>query len=142
MGRSYFFECSKCGYRARVSGRADRGLEFATQTIVCQDCKELFDAVTRLRVPQEASFVNSFRLGNSTMLRPLFSPRHTSKPPAFQIVANRLPQFGAKQFKWLQFKLQCPASPLHRVESWSEPGKCPRCGVFLDRHALPYKIWE
>jgi hypothetical protein len=28
MGRSYWFECPKCGYRAKVSGRADRGLSF------------------------------------------------------------------------------------------------------------------
>src|SRR5215470_5117661 len=99
MGRSYWFECSKCGYRARVSGRADRGLNFAVETIVCQDCKELFDAVTRLRVPNETPFVNSFRLGNTHgTARSFFSPRHTAKPPSFQAVVNRLPQFAASQF--------------------------------------------
>ena len=58
------------------------------------------------------------------------------------MVANRLPQFAVSQFKWVHFKLQCPTSSVHRVQSWSEPGKCPRCGVFLEKHALPYKVWE
>ena len=53
MGRSYWFECPKCGYRARVSGRADQGLSFVVQTILCCDCRELYDAVTRLKVPDE-----------------------------------------------------------------------------------------
>jgi hypothetical protein len=54
MGRSYWFECSKCGYRAKVSGKPDRGVDFFVQTISCQDCRELYDPVIRLRVPDEA----------------------------------------------------------------------------------------
>ena len=55
---------------------------------------------------------------------------------------NRLPTTGAKRFRWLQFKLQCPVSPHHRIESWNDPDKCPRCGVFLERNGLPFRIWE
>ena len=142
MGRSYWFECCKCGYRAQVAGRADRGLNFSVQTILCRDCRELFDAVTRLRVPNEASLNNAFKFSATPGVRSLFSSSHTPKPPSFQIVANRLPQFALNQFKWLTYKLQCPASPLHRVQQWREPGQCPRCGVLLERHALPYRIWE
>src|SRR5215831_14184587 len=54
VGRSYWFECSKCGYRTKVAGRADRGLSFFVQTIVCRDCKELYDAVSRVKVPDES----------------------------------------------------------------------------------------
>ena len=53
MGRSYWFECVKCGYRAKVSGRADRGLNFFVQTILCRDCRELYDAITRVKIPDE-----------------------------------------------------------------------------------------
>ena len=60
MGRSYWFECPKCGYRAKVSGRADRGLSFFVQTILCRDCRELYDAVTRLRVPDESGGWGNF----------------------------------------------------------------------------------
>ena len=140
MGRSYWFECPKCGYRAKVSGRADRGFNFFVQSIVCRDCKELYDAVTRVRTPEEPN-----ALGNGSGIRRPNSPRLRSvlaRPPSFQSVLNRLPYQGVKRFRWLQFKLQCPVSPLHRVESWNEPDKCPRCGIFLEKDGLPYRIWE
>ena len=54
MGRSYWFECVRCGYRAKVSGGSDRGLNVFVQTVVCRECKELFDAVTKLRLPDQA----------------------------------------------------------------------------------------
>jgi len=45
MGRTYLFECPKCGYRAKVSGGSDCGTRFGVQTVMCLDCKELHDAV-------------------------------------------------------------------------------------------------
>ncbi len=142
MGRSYWFECSKCGYRAKVSGRADRGLNFSVQTIACQDCRELYDAVTQMRIPDEAQ--GSF-LGNHWRLRQLrFAARHPmpKQPPSFQSALNRLQYTGVRRSKWMQFKLQCPVSPQHRVQSWNEPNKCPRCGVHLEKSSLPYRIWD
>ena len=140
MGRSYWFECPKCGYRAKVSGRADRGLSFFVQTILCRDCRELYDAVTRLRVPDESG-----RAGRPCRMAPgqVANPRRSfSAPPSFQAVLNRLPQTGVKRFRWLPFKLQCPVSALHRVRSWNDPDKCPRCGVYLEKSALPYRLWD
>jgi hypothetical protein len=143
MGRSYWFECGRCGYRAKVSGKADRGLNFFVQTIVCQDCRELYDAVTRLKVPEEARLEMP---GKPSGLRRLsFLGRQTaanSKPPSFQSALNRLQYRGIKHFKWLNFKTQCPVSTHHRVQSWNEPNKCPRCGVHLEKGALPYRIWD
>ena len=49
MGRTYHFDCPYCHYQARVSGGADTGLNCAVQTIVCLDCRQLFDVFTRLR---------------------------------------------------------------------------------------------
>ena len=49
MGRTYLFECSKCGYHARVAGGAAEGEHFAVQTIACADCRALHDAVTRFK---------------------------------------------------------------------------------------------
>ena len=34
MGRSYWFECSRCGYRAKASGRLDR--DFRDIMTACQ----------------------------------------------------------------------------------------------------------
>ena len=140
MGRSYWFECSRCGYRTKVSGRADRGLNFFVQTITCRDCKELYDAVTRLRVPDESGLRPApFGLRGTGTNRTRLA---MTSPPRFETVLNRLPYRGIKRFRWVQFKLQCPLSKIHRVQAWNEPDKCPRCGVYLERNALPYRIWD
>ena len=139
MGRTYWFECTKCGYRAQVSGKPDRGLNVYVQTIACTDCKALYDIVTRLRVPDESKGMRfSFGLNG---LRFSLQQRN-SVPPTFHSALNRLPYRGVKHYKWLNFKPQCPVSPIHRVQNWSENDKCPRCGLHLDKNALPYRIWE
>jgi hypothetical protein len=140
MGRSYWFECPKCGYRAKVSGRADQGLSFVVQTILCCDCRELYDAVTRLKVPSELGGLGTF--GGWRMARwPKTRPRITT-PPAFQAVLNRLLPKGVKRLKWLPFEIQCPVSAFHRVRSWNDPDRCPKCGVYLEKGALPYRLWD
>ena len=72
-----------------------------------------------------------------SVLMPVFNEEAT-----LQTVLNRLPFKAVKRLKWLNFKLQCPVSPFHRVESWSAPDKCPRCGLYLEQNAIPYRIWE
>jgi hypothetical protein len=141
MGRSYWFECSKCGYRVAVSGRADRGRDFFVQTIQCRDCKRLYDAVTRFRFPDPqtlfGSSVSGISLQRNTAMR-----RWLAEPPSFERALNRLPYAGIRRFRWLEFKPRCPVSAIHRVQTWEEPGKCPRCEVYLEKNALPYRIWE
>ena len=115
MGRSYWFECAKCGYRARVSGRADRGLSFYVQTILCRDCRELYDAVIRLRVPDELAGwggAGPLRSGKGAAAVPVLA-----SPPNFQAVLNRLTLTGARRSRWLPFKAQCPVSAIHRIRS-------------------------
>jgi len=88
MGRSYWFECPKCSYRAKVSGRADRGLGFCVQTILCRDCKELYDAVTRLKVPDESGGLRG--PAGFDKARFMKAPPVMTAPPNFQAVLNRL----------------------------------------------------
>ncbi len=140
MGRTYWFECSKCGYRAKVSGGADRGINFFVQTIQCRDCKELYDAVTRLRIPdQPVARQNAFGL-RQTRAVGAFQP--VNSPPGFQSALNRLPYRGVNRFKWMPFKIQCPLSSNHRVQNWNAPARCPRCGAYLEQNAVPYRIWD
>src|ERR1035438_8075660 len=139
MGRSYWFECPRCGYRARVSGRADRGLDLFVQTILCRDCKELYDAVTRLRVENGAA---SGRLPPSNRSKGRVSRRIANTAPTFQSALNRLPRLGADSSQWLKYSLQCPVSALHRVQVWNDPDRCPRCGVYLEKNALPFRMWD
>jgi len=143
MGRSYQYECPKCGYKARVSGRADDGLNFSVQTILCRDCKELHDAVVRLRVAEDlaARMRNSFR----QFQRPASSrpARFSTKPaPKFEAALNRLRYNGIRNAQWITYRIGCPVSPYHRVRAWNEPDHCPRCGLYLERSALPFRIWD
>jgi len=132
MGRSYLFECSKCSYQSRVSGGVDSGLDCRVQTASCHDCRNLFDAVIRLRVPDIKIPAQFHRLRT----------RMTQEPsPPFDAAINRLPPSGAK-LKWLTFKIQCPVSTEHRVRAWNDPGKCPRCGNFMEKNALPFRYWD
>lgn len=123
MGRTYLFECPKCGYRAHVSGGADEGEHFSVETIACADCRQLYDAVTKLKAWS--------RLKTGYALK---------TPPKFAAVLNRLPPRGARP--WLKFKPACPVSPLHRVRPWRRPDKCPQCGTFLEQNAIPFRLWD
>jgi len=136
MGRSYLFECSKCGYKAKVSGGQDSGFSFAVQTAACRDCRMLFDSVVRLRVPdagiRNSSAFQTIRLRKS----------ESEKPPTFESVLTFLPPVGVKKFKWVLYKIRCPVSLAHRVHPWLDPGKCPRCGAFMEKNALPFRYWD
>jgi predicted Zn-ribbon and HTH transcriptional regulator len=138
MGRSYWFECPRCGYRAKVSGRVDRGLNLFVQTVACQDCKELYDAVTRIRVPADSHIGDPPQSNLKT--RTLLDNR--KRPPTFLSAMNRLTTVGGKNSRWIQFPAQCPVASFHRVRPWIDPDKCPRCGIFLEKNVLPYRIWE
>lgn len=43
MGSLCAFHCTKCRYKAEVSGGDDCGMEAMTTTIVCEDCRKLCD---------------------------------------------------------------------------------------------------
>ena len=142
MGRTNLFECPKCGYRAKVSGGADRGYHFAVQTIVCRECKELHDAVTELRIAVARPAV--LPAGTALLRRqePAGVRKKANSPPTFQSALSRLLLAGAKQYRWLSFDAACPISPRHRIQKWNWPGKCPKCGLFLEQSAIPFRVWD
>lgn len=135
MGRSYLFECPKCGYKATVSGGADAGFEFSVQTTACRDCRKLFDSVVRWRVPDRG-------LKIPTEFQRLRFRKSSETPPTMETALSRLPLVGVRKFKWALFPIRCPVSRAHRVSTWNEPGKCPRCGTFLEKNALPFRYWD
>lgn len=124
-----------------VAGKADKGVSFAVQTIVCRECKELLDAVTRLRTeaPPLAAWPNVATPQRAKSLGHRWAPESA---PSFQAALNRLPLQGAKRVRWVDFKLRCPVSSLHRIQVWNEPGKCPKCGTYLEKSVLPFRIWD
>lgn len=141
MGRSYWFECSKCGYRAKVSGGQDRGTDLFVETILCKDCKQLYDAVTRLRIC-DGQTVTEAEISAKLRGFSLNSSWSASAAPGFTNLVNRLPLSGLSRSRWVQYKPRCPVSSIHRIRGWIDPDKCPRCGVFLERNGLPFQVWE
>jgi hypothetical protein len=142
MGRTYLYECPKCGYRARVSGGLDRGLSFHIQTVFCRECGVLYDSIVRAKVAcgYAGSRVRQ-ELQRAWASRSSAVSNFPEAPPPIESVLNRLP-FRARQFTWVQFKPRCPVSALHRVDPWVDRGKCPKCGGHLEKGALPYRVWE
>jgi hypothetical protein len=138
MGRTFLFECPRCHYRAAVAGGADRGFHCFVQTIVCRDCAALHDVTTRLRVPKS----------QTPRLHGLWrkSLRHETAAENFR--QSQTPWYDRLLFsvgprtKWVVLQICCPRGRNHRIALWNAPGKCPRCGTFLERTLMPYRIWD
>jgi hypothetical protein len=138
MGRTYLFECAKCGYRVTVAGGGERGPQLAVQTVHCLDCRELHDAVIELKVPATTAQLARWKLKPTP-----FDPGPTEeKPPKFADALNFLVIGSGKRFRWVKYKLVCPVLARHRVRLWKQPGKCPKCGVFLEGSGTPFKVWD
>jgi hypothetical protein len=106
MGRSYIYECQKCGYRAIVSGRSERGVNFAVTTIQCFDCKELRDAVTAVRLSESEIQAkdNPSRPIKGRMLRENWNLK---VPPTADAVFNRLLVRGGGKYRWVRYDPRC-----------------------------------
>jgi hypothetical protein len=133
MGRTYHFQCTQCQYHADLSGGADSGLHCDVQTILCRECRELFDVFTRAR----------HEVGCMKFVQNFSAFKRLEIPPV--ILRDSL--FAAKsaaprQFEWEKLKLACPVSATHFVEPWRHPGRCPRCYAFMAQDGLPFRIWE
>jgi hypothetical protein len=126
MGRTYHFECPYCQYRAKVSGGADSGLHCEVQTVVCRDCRELLDVFIKLRRP--ADFKPKIKFPGC------FRPE---VPPVVLRDGS-----GKSRLVWEKFSPRCPVDAKHVVESWKDPGRCPRCGNFMEKNGLPYRSWD
>ena len=51
MGHTQQFTCPNCEYSADVAGGRTFGFSAVVETIVCHDCKELYDAVANEKAP-------------------------------------------------------------------------------------------
>jgi hypothetical protein len=124
VGRTYIFECPLCQYRAKISGGADSGIHCEIQTVVCRDCRELFDVFIRQRRRAGAADTVKF----PGFYRPEIPPSVLRDPD--------------RPLVWRDFKLACPVEPKHFVEPWNDPGRCPRCGNFLEKNGFPFRRWD
>jgi len=79
MSCSILYRCPACGYEAEVSGRRDWGVFHVTETIVCRDCRELFD-VRANEKPQDVEIKNGRIIGELTGIRCPKDPDHQIRP--------------------------------------------------------------
>jgi hypothetical protein len=148
MGRLFAFECERCGYRARVSGGADRAAVCFIQTVSCARCRELVDVATHVRLPR----AKPPRLPKIAAQRRAAAPAwdealasvvlpdhvHSSRvlaDPFPSMIDRLLPGTSARN--WIALAKRCPADPSHIIQDWNHPGPCPRCGAFMNRMSAP-----
>jgi hypothetical protein len=147
MGRTFQFECPQCQYQARVGGGADAGINCAVQTIVCLDCRRLFDVFTRfrLREGEEEPAPAEVKTRSSRNLLPAgvnIPPFWLVKNPWSVFAPGRRSSDPPKQQHWAAVKPVCPVAASHQIKIWNAPGRCPRCGNYLEKNGLPYRLWE
>lgn len=130
MAKSYLFECEKCGYRSVVTGGLAEGNDVKVQTMICRECRLIYDCVIALRT---ATTVQLWK-----QLEHL--PREIA--PSLASALARLPIPSTMRRQWRRFTPTCPAEATHRVDPWTSPGRCPRCRAYMERGALPYRIWD
>jgi len=52
------------------------------------------------------------------------------------------PNLPARPMVWQHPKPVCPVDARHRIEPWNDPGRCPRCGCYLERNGFPFRRWD
>jgi len=130
MGKSYLFECSKCGYRAVACGGVADGRDLRVQTVLCKDCRSIYDCVIGLRA-----------VGGRPLWKQ-FDPLSQDIAPSLESVLKQLPLSPQEATFWKEFELACPKEATHRVEPWTSPGRCPRCRAYIEGGGLPYRAWD
>jgi hypothetical protein len=132
VGKTYLFECPQCQYRVRISGGADEGLHCEIQTVVCRECRQLYDLPLRQRRRDGAGEAARFPGFQRPDIPPVVlgesSLNPSTKPPAPLV--------------WRELAMACPVNSEHFVEPWNDPGRCPRCGNFMERNGFPFRAWD
>lgn len=132
VGKTYLFECPQCQYRVKISGGVDSGLHCDIQTIFCHDCRQLYDVFIRQRRRADATdrvkFPGFYRPEIPSVILGASSVNPSKKPPV--------------QLIWRDSKISCPVEPEHFVEPWNDPGRCPRCGNFMEKNGFPFRAWD
>ena len=126
VGRTYHFECPYCHYRVKVSGGADSGVHCEVQAVVCRDCRELLDVFIKVRRCEGAAEKIKF----PAFFRPEIPPVILRDGSA------------SRRLVWHQLQPACPVEAKHFLEAWKDPGRCPRCGNFMEKNGLPTQIWD
>lgn len=122
MGMLYDFTCGGCGYAATASGGMDRGADVVCVTVHCLNCRELMDVLAGRLFLDDPPLPPPPRLGAP----PVAPPPGPMVPPDEEF----------SEVKW-----RCRTGRFHRLEPWTPPGPCPKCGGVIKR-GEPVGIWD
>ena len=132
VGKTYQFECPLCQYQTKISGGADGGLHCEIQTVSCRDCRQLYDVYIKVRrragATEKVKFPGFFRPEIPPVVLRESTSRPSVAPPA--------------KLVWQKFAPMCPVEAQHFVEPWKDPGRCPRCGCFMEKGSFPFRSWD
>lgn len=143
MGRTFQYLCPHCQYQARISGGADSGMNCNVQTILCRECHALYDVFTRLRKRKdEAAVAAAQRTQRLMQTEIIIPPILLIEKTVYEFSEEPRPRKPVRATYWETFKPACPNSPTHRIDLWNDPGRCPRCGNFMERNGFPYRLWD
>ncbi len=53
MGTKSKYRCNKCDYSTKISGEPDMGFLIKTDTVLCENCKEIVDIITEYCIDEE-----------------------------------------------------------------------------------------
>jgi len=132
VGKTYLFECPQCQYRVKISGGADEGVHCEIQTVVCHECRQLYDIPLRQRRRDGAGDVVRFPGFQQPDIPPVVLGESSVTPSD-----KPLPLLV-----WRTIEMICPVNPEHSVEPWRDPGRCPRCGNFMEKNGFPFRAWD
>lgn len=108
------------------------------QTVVCHDCRELFDVFTRIRKRRQPVIARRTLMNSEIIIPPALLVEHPVREFPEKPEPRPLP---APTF-WEDREISCPIASSHRIEPWRDPGRCPRCGNFMEKNGLPWKLWD
>ena len=132
VGKTYQFECPLCQYQAKISGGADGGVNCEIQTVICRDCRQLYDVYLKVQKREGASEIVKFPGFFRPEIPPVLLRESTSRPSSVK----------PAKLLWHEYLPMCPVDPKHPVEAWKDPGRCPKCGCFMDKGEFPFRAWD
>ena len=154
MTQTFRYDCPRCGYTCKCCGGKASHSTFLTETVICEDCRKIYDVVTSIRLPITPFLMSKLKCEGGRLelseqviaeLEGTISLPSDMLPCNGRIVLHRtdtapLPRGLGR--RWFTVKKACPEMSLHRLKSWKSPCRCPRCNDWLERCLLPSKILD
>jgi len=124
--------CGPCGRLFECVRQTGTYYQSTAWPPLCRECRQLYDVYLKVRrragAMAKVKFPGFFR----PEIPPVVLRESTSRPATGQ----------TPKLVWQKFTPMCPVDAKHKVEVWKEPGRCPRCGCFMEKGGFPFRSWD